>query len=445
MKKLLILAYDFPPYVSVGGLRPYSWYKYMHEFGIFPVVVTRQWSNKYGNHLDYIAPGESNDVIIEESEKGIIIRAPYKPTLANRLMLRYGENRFKFLRKIITGWYEFVQWFLPVGTKYSIYKAAKEFLKTNKVDCIIATGEPFILFKYALKLGKKTKIPIIIDYRDLWSYSLSRNKNIFFKNLNIRFELRILKSCLLVSAVSEFLLEKIKDVYKINNSIVITNGYDEELLTDHKNIVITDPSKLILTFVGSIYAWHPLRSVLSVLKEFKVFCESLDIKFELHFYGTNKNKEIVEYCSDNILVLNENIYLHSKLKNDILFKEMLKTDLLLLFNDFLISGTKIYDYLATKKKIILCYDSDRFGDIMSGPYGNKVGIEEYANLQKNIILETTSGIIVTDPEDLFKNLKALLKEKIENGVIKSETTNIEKYSRRYQTSLLAKKILGLIQ
>ncbi len=34
MKKVLILAYDFPPYVSVGGLRPYSWYKYFKEFGL---------------------------------------------------------------------------------------------------------------------------------------------------------------------------------------------------------------------------------------------------------------------------------------------------------------------------------------------------------------------------------------------------------------------------
>ncbi len=34
MKRLLILAYDFPPYVSVGGLRPYAWYKYLKEFGV---------------------------------------------------------------------------------------------------------------------------------------------------------------------------------------------------------------------------------------------------------------------------------------------------------------------------------------------------------------------------------------------------------------------------
>jgi hypothetical protein len=46
MKKLLILAYDFPPYVSVGGLRPYNWFKYLKEFGVEPIVVTRQWGNE---------------------------------------------------------------------------------------------------------------------------------------------------------------------------------------------------------------------------------------------------------------------------------------------------------------------------------------------------------------------------------------------------------------
>jgi len=51
MKKVLILAYDFPPYVSAGGLRPYYWYLYLKEFGVEPVVITWQWENKHGNQL----------------------------------------------------------------------------------------------------------------------------------------------------------------------------------------------------------------------------------------------------------------------------------------------------------------------------------------------------------------------------------------------------------
>ena len=36
MKKVLILAYDFPPYVSVGGLRPKAWLDYLSEFDVEP-------------------------------------------------------------------------------------------------------------------------------------------------------------------------------------------------------------------------------------------------------------------------------------------------------------------------------------------------------------------------------------------------------------------------
>ena len=57
MKKVLILANDFPPYVSVGGLRQYSWYDYFHKFGIYPIVVNRQCSHKHKKHLDCLEAG----------------------------------------------------------------------------------------------------------------------------------------------------------------------------------------------------------------------------------------------------------------------------------------------------------------------------------------------------------------------------------------------------
>src|SRR5690348_3534506 len=105
MIKVLILAYDFPPYVSVGGFRPYSWSKYMHESGAFPVVVTRQWGNKYGNHLDYIAPSDSPETIFERSEKNIIIRTPYAANFSNKLLLKYGDSKFRLLRKSNSAFY----------------------------------------------------------------------------------------------------------------------------------------------------------------------------------------------------------------------------------------------------------------------------------------------------------------------------------------------------
>ncbi len=72
--RVLILAYDFPPLVRVGGFRPYSWFRYFHEFGIEPVVITRQWENRYGDDRDYVAPSASDDVIVEQDGHGTIVR-----------------------------------------------------------------------------------------------------------------------------------------------------------------------------------------------------------------------------------------------------------------------------------------------------------------------------------------------------------------------------------
>ena len=49
-------------------------------------------------------------------------------------MLKHGEQKFRLLRKSITAFYEFMQFFFAVGPKASIYKTAKQYLKSNQVD-----------------------------------------------------------------------------------------------------------------------------------------------------------------------------------------------------------------------------------------------------------------------------------------------------------------------
>ncbi len=197
MKKVLILAYDFPPYVSVGGLRPYNWYKYLKEFDVEPVVITRQWGNVHGNKLDYISAGESEKCIIEETEFGTILRTPYKPNLANRMMLKHGERKYRFFRKSISAFYEFAQFIFPIGPKAELYKGAKHYLKNNEVDVIIATGDPFVLFSFASKLSKEFGIHWIADYRDPWSQGIEIQKKILLKYWSRLFEKKLQKRLVL--------------------------------------------------------------------------------------------------------------------------------------------------------------------------------------------------------------------------------------------------------
>ena len=83
------------------------------------------------------------------------------------------------VRKLISAFYEFAHFVLPIGTKIELYRAAKKYLTQNDVDAIIATGDPFILFKYASQLSEKYSIPWIADYRDTWIEDIEMKNSVF--------------------------------------------------------------------------------------------------------------------------------------------------------------------------------------------------------------------------------------------------------------------------
>ncbi|MDR2835396.1 MAG: hypothetical protein LBV69_04255 [Bacteroidales bacterium] len=436
MKKLLILAYDFPPYVSVGGLRPYSWYEYFHEFGIYPIVVTRQWENKYGNNLDYIAASRTNDTIIEKSATGTIMRTPYKPNLANKILLKYGENKFRFLRKLVSGFYEIFQWFFNVGPKVNLYFAAKNYLKNNKVDFIIATGSPFILFRYASKLSKKFNITWYADYRDPWSQSKNRSKNKFFKIFNNCNEKRILKNAMAITTVSDFFKKKISEDIKNKTFFIVPNGYDDNVIEIVENIE-QNSEILSIGFSGTIQKWHPIENVISVFSELINAGEN----FKINFYGINIGDKIELLIDQKFTNLKNVIKIYPKLKNEDYVKEAVKNNIFLLFSDYEFIGTKIYDYLAMKRLILLCFNNDTESNVLKEKFYTLQNTDKNIcsdKLQAELIKETNSGIVIENSDDLYNIMCKLEKEFSENGKIVCNSKNIENYSRKKRAEDLAK-------
>lgn len=435
MKKVLILAYDFPPYVSVGGLRPYAWYKYFKEYDIEPIVVTRQWNNNYKNHLDYIAPSESKNIIIENTELGTIIKTPYIPNLANKLMLKYGENKFKIIRKIISAYFEIMQWFFNIGPKSNIYKASIKYLKNNKVDAIIATGDPFILFKYASKLSKKYNTPWIADYRDPWVQDISRRQMPLLNFLDSYFEKKYLKNVSTITTVSEFLSNVISQNIKNKKTLILPNGYDiNNIETD---FVKTD--FLNFAFAGSIYNWHPIENILTTFEKF--ILENNVKNIQLNFYGVNNEEYLRKYITENKIKLINYIHFYPKLQNEKLHEKLIKSNVFLLFNDYSILGTKIFDYLGLKRKIILCFSNDKEADLLRQKYFKVIeSVSENDHLQEDLLKETQSGIVAKDAKHFYTILEQLYAEFCKKGFIECSTINAEKYSRKYQVEKLAKII-----
>ncbi len=440
MKKVLILAYDFPPYVSVGGLRPYSWYKYFHEFGVYPIVITRQWSNKHKNQLDYIEAGESEYVIEEVNEKGTIIRTPYKPNLSNRLLLKHGAGKFKIVRKLISGYYEMAQYLFYTGPKKELYLGALEYLKKNKVDCIIATAEPYVLLKYAAALGKEFNTPWIADYRDPWSQNKNVYQNTVIKYFYTFIEKKIVGKAIAVTTVSEFFKRKITTLLANKAFYILPNGYDPEPIDNIKTIK-QNSDVFSIALVGTILKWHPIDSFLEAISEF--IGKTPDVALQVNFYGINIEEEIKNKVK-KLPNLANHVTIHAKKNNEQLLAELAVNNVMLLFNYYAYMGTKIYDYLGIKRLILLCYTNDNDANALKqNHYNLSNGEDNMPQVQSDLINETNAGIAIKDKQHLIAELGKLYNEFKDNGAVACNSVNTEQFSRKIQTQKLAEVVATL--
>lgn len=440
MKTVLILAYDFFPYISVGSLRPYSWYLNFMDNGIYPVIITRQWLIKNDKVIEYVSPGysEKNEFIVKNN--GTIIYTPYIPNLSNRLLLQYGKKRFVIVRKLLSILHEVLQYFFPIGNKKNIYRAAREYIQSNKVDLIIATVEPYVLLRYASKLSAEFNIPWIADYRDPWSMK-NYPKKIFAQSLlETYLENKYNKSCLKIITVSEIISKQIrcKDLSKF---IISPNGYDENVVNSIDNNI--HGKKFTIALMGTIYRHHPILSFLKVLDKFVL---KYNIDYELlHLYGNNIEQELKIWINENCPNLLPKLKFYLKMQNSDLLKKVSGHSVFLLFNAYSTMGTKIYEYIALKRKIIFCFSEDKESRELYNKYFPYVfNTDVKINLQEELINTTNSGIIVRDSYHLEEVFDELYNEFINNGYIKCESKNIAQYSRKKQAEVLAHTLNNLI-
>jgi hypothetical protein len=429
MKKVLILAYDFPPYNSVGGLRPYSWFKYFKSFGVEPIVITRQWEKTTDSQLDYITSSKEKKIIYENLDYGRILRTPYTSNLANRIYLKHGENKFSFLRKIISAYYEIGQYLFKIGPKKEIYFGAKEFLKNNKVDAIIATGDPFVLFKYASILSKEFDVPWLADYRDDWiDNHVMKNRSKFpNKVLKLYFRLiekRIMKNAMGISTVSEYLNNQIAGRNSIQSSVIIENGAD---LENYKNLgspYLGDDFNIL--YSGRLYD-------LDYLFDFERAFEDLLMKYQLndkikvHFIGTEVSSNMATESLKRFKIKfpNNIIIEKSKSTQEIAQYQMNANILLNLIAgdpEKGLIGAKSYNYAVTRNPILT--------------------IPSIKNKVSAFFPGRDIQFVATNPKEVFEFLEFHYLNYIKKIQWKSSLTDKEQFelSRKYNAEKLLKFI-----
>jgi hypothetical protein len=107
-------------------------------------------------------------------------------------------------------------------------------------------------------------------------------------------------------------------------------------------------------------------------------------------------------------------------------------------------GTKIYDYLGLKRKILFCFTDDPESIELKNRYYplNVKGASE--SMQKELIIKSNAGILISNADDLFQVLNALYQEHKETGEIECHSLGVDQFSRRIQAERLASQIKSIV-
>ena len=433
MFNLLILAHDYPPYNSVGALRPASWAEYLTKDNIQVTVVTRNWTQiDFKDEHFYIRGNENLEISTENNLT--TVKTPFKPSIANKIALKFGVNRFKIIRKIITSIHSIVEFYLPIGPKRPLFINARSILEKQKVDLIIATGEPFATFYYAYKLSKEYQVPWAADYRDLWTETRYK-LNPALKFMMQRRERNIIANASFIITVSEN-LKKIIEKKCDKEILIVKNGFDEVPFKKENQ----DENKLTISFAGAIYDWHPIKSVLDIISRLK------SGQVQLVFFGLNNEIAIQKTIENEFPYLISQVTFHKRIPVQELLCEMSKAHFLLLFNDYSILGTKIFNYLKTQRNILLCYTEDDKSKVLKEIFfPDKTLLSYENNLQQKLLSDLNTGLCIKNENELFDVLKQNLVHFHEFGTVHDYSTkkDISFLSRDRQSLILKNKILSL--
>lgn len=414
MKKVLIISYFFPPAYFVGGHRIASWAKYLHKFGVYPIIITRRWNENQAEITDAII---DNTYKHEKFNTHEIYYLPNPVTLRDKL---HQKKKLGLLRKFLTLW-ELLGtcFFLTANKMYAeFYKKAVEVIQKESIDALIISGKPFNSFHigYALK-NHFSHLKWIPDYRDEWTTHclFEHNTAPYLRKLEAICEKKWTSN-------SEFILapdqKTASSVAKFINKKyhVVANGFDGNLIKRSSNNSI---DYIRLCYTGTVYANQEIEALVDAIRELNA--ENIPVK--MRWIGIelapDQGERVRKYCESSPQLFE--IY---PIVDKIKLKELVQDiDLYILLsykNMENVVPVKLFDYLFDGRPILF-YPSDK-GAI------------------NTVLKDTQTGLSFGNKEEFKAFIRSYYESNKKEDFYSPQEPEIYKFSRENRASELAKII-----
>lgn len=352
---VLLTIYDFPPFITGGSVvRTLKHIKYLKSKDVkfYVIAVRRDHLPRNEIYKDllkdvivlYIPDPIRNlfDKVKEGSNQRIRNNTGYS-TIMNRgkYLLKWVLNNFLF-PDLGYFWYR------------KAFQSGINLIEERSIDVIYSTFPEPSAHWLGFKLSRKMKLPLILDYRDLWSTNPLFRKNWIFNNY-LRFtEKKILKCADSVIFATEMAQEKYCQVNYIKHGRyeLIWNGYDPEDFSDFSSTgnSILDKSAINYTYTGNVgdFLSHR-RNPKALLDAFGEFYKS-NPNVKLNFVG-NLPHDVRRYIE-----ITDGIEYFPAVPYPEIPRILLDSDILIVlltkWEDITAVPGKIYEYMASGKFIL---------------------------------------------------------------------------------------------
>ncbi len=429
MKKVLMIAYFYPPRGGMGTVRTLKFVKYLIKFDWQSIVLT---TNKGRGIIDC----DEEEGYFEHAK---IIRSHFidiHGEIYKRLLSKKNESNrdisnkevghqvsnapvYKRILRLIWAWLNFPD--STIGWCPFAIKKAQELIIRDNINIIYSTSPPETAHLIAFRVKQKTGLPWVADLRDLWTQNPYSMRGPVRQIIERMLEKRVLSKADAIITVSKPLASRLISGIGLSNSKIysITNGYDPD---DFIGIENTPSEKFTLTYTGRLYRFkrNPelLFKAVSNLVRKRLIDEN---KIALNFYvgdlaGFSYFME--KYSLQKVLNVFDFIPYQDSLK------QQKNATALLLFqsddkSDLGVYTGKLFEYLGARRPIL------------SMPSSSKV-IEE-------LLKRTNAGLVVSNEIELENILIQWYQEYIATGTVsyKGMESEINKYTREEGTNKLA--------
>lgn len=348
--KLLLVSYYFPPSRVSGSIRTLKFVKYLQRHKWNTTVVTTDNVDDFD--YDSSLQRELNELNIE------VIRVKEKKSFS----FIYRFDAFRRPRKIINRILNYISnfFFIPdnkIGWSKNAKTKVVELLSRDNYDVMFISCPPFSVFSELTKIKSTVRIPIIVDYRDLWFGNFLVNYPTPLHRIkHKKLEYKALKIAEQVVVSNRKIKEKLLQYYPFltfDAVTIIDHGYDPEDFqgkVSHPRI----KNKLVLLHYGDFISYSSAKYFLKAFHQIKSERPDIASNIELHFVGDigKENKRLINKLNLHEFIINHGIvdYKESILK--ILSADVVWFQIDVLENSDAIVPAKLFYYFAAKKPVI---------------------------------------------------------------------------------------------